>query len=241
MKNTYNIGLLRRRIFEALPRELTAMGEAAVEGFLELPGASAWRPDQLRLAELSYVFDIGVPFALIGDNPSAKSYSLRVGEAVRFGRKPDTDLWSVVHAAALLSKWGAQVLFVTGAGSPQQGLEVQSASGESVDVIVICAANGRSSNASSARPHILAIDVRGLSGRNEQITALLDRHRCAANGSGAMLFEPRFWIGIEQKEWLHWAQPRPDATVRIAPEMLGSVDGHRRALRVRLLAGQTLV
>ncbi len=242
MKNTYNIGLLRRRIFEALPRNLTAMGEAAVEGFLALSGASAWRPDRLRLRELSYVFDIGVPFGLIGDNPSARAHSLRAGEAVRFGRYPDANLWSAVHAAALLSTWGAQVSFVADGGEPQPRLEVQLASGDSVDVEVIRATEAHDAKTELLRPHVLAVDARGMPARDERIKALLDRHRCAAHGSGALLFEPRFWIGIEQKEWLHWAQPKPNATILVAPELLGSVDGHghtlndhRHALRVPLL------
>jgi hypothetical protein len=233
MKNTYNIGLLRRRILEALPRPPSPMGEAAVEGFLSLPGASAWRPERLWLKELSYVFDIGVPFALIGDNPSARMHGLRVGEVVRFGQYPPKELWSQVHAAALLIRWGAQVQFV--ADAKTHALEVALGSGETVNVEVV-----RSHPALDAkyagRSYLIAVDVRDASSRQEEIGALLRAgFQSAPQLSGVLLFEPRFWIGIEQKEWVHVAHRNPNATVPVASEVLGIADGNRHALRIPLL------
>ena len=237
MKNTYNIGLLRRRIFESLPRPLSEMGEAAIEGFLSLPGASAWRPDRLWLKELSYIFDIGVPFALIGDNPSAKLQGLRVGEVVRFGQYPEKSLWSPVHAAALLSRWGAQVHFVTDAKAPTHDLEVRLANGATLDVVVSRVDRASDAKKRSDGSYVLAVDVQDVSGghRDEIAAGLNDRFARSAQLSGVLLFEPRFWIGIEQKEWVHCAQLNPNAIVSVASELLGIADGNRHALRLPLL------
>jgi hypothetical protein len=234
MKNTYNIGLLRRRILEALPRQPSQMGEAAVEGFLSLPGASAWRPDRLWLKELSYVFDIGLPFALIGDNPSAKMHGLRVGEVVRFGQYPPKDLWSQVHAAALLSKWGAHVQFAPDAKT--HALEVQLGSGETVNVEVFRSHPPLDVKDHAGRSHLIAVDVHDASSQQDEIGAILRAgFQSAPQLSGVLLFEPRFWIGIEQKEWVHFAHRNPNAKVPIASEALGIADGNRHALRIPLL------
>ena len=63
--------------------------------------------------ELSFIFDIGLPFALIGDKPVAKTLGLHVGErGSGDGRLPEPGLWSAVHAVALLCRWGLDVQFV---------------------------------------------------------------------------------------------------------------------------------
>jgi hypothetical protein len=234
MKNTYNIGLLRRRILEALPRPPSQMGEAAVEGFLSLPGASAWRPERLWLKELSYVFDIGLPFALIGDNPSVKMHGLRVGEVVRFGQYPAKDLWSEVHAAALLSGWGAQVQFAPDAKT--HALEVQLGGGETVDVEVVRSHPALGIKDHAGRSHLIMVDVQDTSAQQDEIGAILRAGFASAPQlSGVVLFEPRFWIGIEQKEWVHCAYRNPHAAVPVASGMLGIADGNRYALRIPLL------
>jgi hypothetical protein len=234
MKNTYNIGLLRRRILEALPRTPSQMGEAAVEGFLSLPGASAWRPERLWLKELSYVFDIGLPFALIGDNPSAKMHGLRVGEVVRFGQYPAKDMWSEVHAAALLSRWGAQVQFAPDAKT--HALEVQLGGGETVDVEVVRSHPALDIKDHAGRSHLIMVDVQDTSAQQDEIGAILRAgFHSASQLSGVVLFEPRFWIGIEQKEWMHCAYRNPNAATPMASEALGIADGNRYALRIPLL------
>ena len=56
--------------------------------------------------------------------------------------------------------------------------------------------------------------------------------------AGVLLFEPRFWIGVEQKEWLHMARLAPDVA-GLEPRVLGCADGDRfagaQALRLPLL------
>ena len=234
MKNTYNIGLLRRRINDALPRPLSEIGAAALEAFLALPGAGAWRPDRLWLKELSYVFDIGLPFALIGDNPSAKWHSLRVGEAVRFGEQPEPSRWSEIHAAALLTRWGAEIRFVADPKVPTYGLEVRLGSGETLDVVIRADADANPNE--RVRPYLIAVDVAGNPGLRAAFdTRPNDAFARSTLLSGALLFEPRFWIGLEQKEWVYSARLNPNAVVPIASELLGSADGNRHALRLPLL------
>jgi len=239
MRNTYNISLLRKRIVDALPRPPTAIGEAAIEGFLSLPGSSAWRPDRIGLRELSFVFDIGVPLALIGDNASAKPIALEIGDAARDGALPQRPTRSLVHTAALLSRWGWAVQFV-GAGTALQRqwrIEVATAEGEPIDVVLLDAGTQRNGStidpATSDRLQLLVSDV---DGGLEDVAAGYDpMFESSRNVCGGVVFQPRFWIGIEQKEWLHLARPNPTARVAIASERLGHADGERHALRLPLL------
>jgi len=232
MRNTYNISLLRRRIFDALPRPASPFGEAAIEGFLSLPGASAWRPDRLGLKELSFVFDVGVPLALIGDNASAKPVALYIGDAARDGREPDRSIRSLVHAAALLSRWGCAIQFV-GAGVAMHRswrVEFASPSGEPIDVVVSDEEAGYARSADR-----LQLWVRDVDGSLESAAAAFDDVFASRDVCGALVFQPRFWIGVEQKEWLHLARLNPTARVALASEQLGGADGERRALRLALL------
>jgi len=232
MRNTYNISLLRKRIVDALPRGTTAIGEAAIEGFLSLPGASAWRPDRVGLRELSFVFDIGLPLALIGENPSARAIALEIGDAVRDGRLPERPVRSLVHCAALLSRWGWTVQFVADGTAMQRHwrIEVAATDGETIDVLFGQPA-AHIAGTGADRSLLLVSDV---DGALETAAAAYDgaftRDVCAA-----LVFQPRFWIGVEQKEWLHLARLNPTARVALTPEQLGGADGERRALRLPLL------
>jgi hypothetical protein len=367
MKNTYNIDLLRRRIQQALPRSLSPMGAAALEGFLSLPGASAWRPEKLALKELSYVFDIGLPLALIGDNLSARAHLFRAGDAARAGQYPDKDTWSEVHAAALLSRRGGEINFVAQSEKPPD-IEVRLQNDRMVEVAVVRAdlrrqraeihdkvqvvadrlvARGVEWNivcflidaaneldlksaldaatllgpsdhvddyrkrwavraippdrhgpvrepdfaralapewwppdepgievtsvpskrlasqspvlavrslispaaylnalersafdreARSAHPYLIAVDLQDMPHGHERVVARLDEQFASwTHVSGALLFEPRFWIGLEQKEWLYSVQLNPHATRPIPREIFGNVDGSRDSIRIPLL------
>ncbi len=206
------------------------VGESAIEGFLSLPGASAWRPDRLGLRELSYIFDIGLPFALIGDNPVGRALGLHVGEAVRDGRLPEARLWSAVHAAALLSRWGLQVEITSSATAPLPQFEVRLPNTTMNLEVRRGAERGPSSGV-----RLLAIDMQGASTRFEEVAAYYtDLFEESDNLAGVLLFEPRFWVGIEQKEWLHLARLNPKANA-LESAMLGNADGSRRALRLPLL------
>jgi len=231
MRNTYNVSLLRRRILESLPRPPTPAGEAAIEGFLSLPGASAWRPDRLGLMELSYIFDIGLPFALIGDSPTGRALGLHVGNAIRDGRHPEPRLSGAVHAAALLSRWGVQVEIISSATAPLPQFEVR-LPGTTMSLEV---RRGIEHGASSGGVRLLAIDMQGASARFEEVAAYYEESFGeSANLAGVLLFEARFWVGIEQKEWLHLARLNPNVS-GLGSEMLGNADGNRHALRLPLL------
>jgi hypothetical protein len=230
VRNTYNISLLRRRIQESLPRQLSSAGESAVEGFLSLPGASAWRPDRLGLRELSFIFDLGLPFALMGDKPVAKTLGLHAGDAVRDGRLPNSTLWSAVHAVALLCHWGLDVHLVSGAMAPLQ-FEAQIPEGASFRLEV------RRCVLEPVNAGLVVLDMRGATASFEAAAAYYCE-QFATGLTGVLLFEPRFWIGVEQKEWLHMARLAPGAS-GLEPRMLGCADGERfsgaQALRLPLL------
>jgi hypothetical protein len=240
VRNTYNISLLRKRIADALPRPLSPIGEAAVEGFLSLAGVSRWLPERIGLLQLSHVFDIGLPFALIGDNPTVKPLALGVGDAVCEGKLPHPDLWRAVHAGALLTHWGGSVQFVTDTGAAASRLEVALPDGQTprVDVVGWQPALGTEpvTDLADDRPRILAIDVRGSGSCHEAITAACaDDFDRTPEMLAVLSFEPRFWVSVEHKEWIHLARINANAQVPVASDTLGAGDGGRHTLSFALL------
>jgi hypothetical protein len=235
MRNTYNVTLLRKRILDALPRALSPAGEAAVEGFLSLPGASAWQPDRIGLKELSFVFDLGVPASLIGPNESARALLSHIGDAARDGQPPNATSARVLHAAALLTRWGSRVEFAPEARAPRFELRTSDASFE----VWIARAGDTDAQsvpqefATSERSRLIMAEV---TGTHEGHAATLDATFAASSALAAVvLFEPRFWIGIEQKEWLYLARVNPHGGDTTLAESLGDEIGVRHALRIPLL------
>jgi len=203
----------------------------AIEAFLSLPGASAWRPDRLGLRELSFIFDIGLPFALIGDKPAAKALGLHVGEAVRDGRPPAGELWSAVHAVALLCHWGLEVRVTSGVLAPQLKLEVLPPGGAPLSLDV------KRAMQEPTKARVVALDMQN-AGLSFDAAAAYYGNLFRDGLAAVLLFEPRFWIGIEQKEWLHMARLSEEAD-GLEPRMFGSADGDRfagaQSLRLPLL------
>ena len=233
MKNTYNISRLRARIEEALPRPLSNVGEVAVEGFLSLAGISRWQPERLGVLELSFVFDIGLPLGLIGDNASVKPLAASVGDSVCDGRHPDPQLWRVVHAGALLRHWGVEIdIRGEGAGAAGQ-LGITLADGTSLEVDVSAAYPVNRGNSAAG---LRMIDVRGASGRhNEVATAAANDFAVSRQLVGVVSFEPRFWVSIEQKEWVYRACVNSDGVTPITGLPFEGTDTGRQVLRLALL------
>lgn len=90
----------------------------------------------MYLRELSKIFDLGLPFALLAGNASAEAHRQEVGKAVGRGERLPASLLSEVHAGALLSNWGAKVKFVPRQEHPTPDIEAQWADGVTVDVEV---------------------------------------------------------------------------------------------------------
>lgn len=130
---------LNNRIRSALPFPLSEIGETALESFLALPGATEWNPSNLFLAKLSMVFDIGLPFALLGSNPSAETHRQEIGKAIASENYASLSCWSELQAGALFSNWEAKVSFikrVKGVRTPD--LEAEFADAVVLDVEVTC-------------------------------------------------------------------------------------------------------
>lgn len=234
MRNTFNISRLRQRIEDALPRPLSTHGQVAVEGFLALTGISRWQPERMGVLELSFVFDIGLPLGLIGDGESTRALATSVGDAVCEGRRPDPQLWRVVHAAALLCHWGAAVEFNGEGVGPQAQLAITLPGGAALEVDVSATYPGGSSDADV--PRLNMIDVVGAADRHVEIAAMCANDFVASpQPAGVISFEPRFWVSIEQKEWIYRACANPRADVRLEDPPFGGADSGRRAVRLTLL------
>jgi hypothetical protein len=87
-----------------------------------------------------------------------------------------------------------------------------------------------------ARSFVTVVDVNAHPEHRDQVDAVLKAGFAGSPQlSAVLLFEPRFWIGIEQKEWVHSAHLNAQADVPIDGRLLGNADGHRHALRIPLL------
>jgi hypothetical protein len=234
VRNAYNISRLRQRIEDALPRPLSVHGAAAVEGFLALTGISRWQPERLGVLQLSFVFDIGLPLGLIGDSASARALATSVGDAVCEGRRPDPQLWRVVHAAALLRYWGAGVEFNgEGVGRAAQ-LAITLPNGAALEVDVSATYPGGTSEADA--PRLKMIDVGGAADRHAEIAVTCaDDFAASPQSAGVVSFEPRFWVSVEQKEWIYRACVNPQAGPALEGAPFDGVDSGRRAIRLELL------
>ena len=78
---------LRDRVLSAIASPLSKIGAEALDSFIALPLADEWRPKNMYLGELSKIFDIGLPFALLAGNASAEARRQEVGKAVRRGER----------------------------------------------------------------------------------------------------------------------------------------------------------
>jgi hypothetical protein len=65
---------VRDRILAAMPRPLTEIGTKALESFLDLPFVEDWNPKNMHGAELSHVFDVGLPFSFLVGNTTAEAH-----------------------------------------------------------------------------------------------------------------------------------------------------------------------
>ncbi len=228
MRNTYILSRLEQRLRQALPRGLSPAGELAVAGFLSLTGISRWQPARIGVLELSFVFDVGLPLGLIGDNPTLKPIAARVGDSICDGGDPDPDLWRVVHAAALLCHWGGKVEF---AGT-RIVVELPNARALDVDV----GTPETMGRADANVPTLRMVDVRGDSGRHTEIAeACAEVFVASRTLAGVISFEPRFWVSIEQKEWIYRVRVNPRAEAGIFTAPFDGEDSTRRVLRVALL------
>ena len=140
-------------------------------------------------------------------------------------------MWSAVHAVALLCHWGLEVRIASGPVAPQLQFEVRPPNGASLSLDV------RRAVQEPTGARIVAIDMQGAAAGFDAAAACYAD--AFADGLAAVLvFEPRFWIGVEQKEWRHMARLAPDAA-GLEPRLLGCADGDRfagvQALRVPLL------
>jgi hypothetical protein len=228
MRNTYLLNRLEQRIREAMPRRLTPAGEVALAGFLSLTGISRWQPARLGVLELSFVFDIGLPLGLIGDEPSFRSVATAVGDAVCDGRRPDERLWRAVHAAALLREWGLDV------GFDGERISVRRPNGEAIEVHVGTAEAPGTLDADPLR--LRMVDVSGHGGQHGEIAAACGEVFAASRRLVAVVtFEPRFWVSVEQKEWIYRVSVNPDAETSIRTPPFDRADSGRRVVRVALL------
>lgn len=108
---------LRTMIATGVAGSLSEIGQESLDAFLALPFVEGWKPDNVYLGAISFVFDFGLPFALLRGNPSASRHRTVVGSAIGRGTQLLPSLMSEVHAGALLSHWKADPKFLV----PQKG------------------------------------------------------------------------------------------------------------------------
>lgn len=127
---------LRRRIVEFCNRELTAIGDLALSEFCRLPGSETWNPEDFMGVHLDFVFNHGLPLALIANNQSAGLHRREIAAALFNGAEFSKSRWSEIHACALLTHWGFEPTFVRETDVRTPDLELLLDCGAAVDVEV---------------------------------------------------------------------------------------------------------
>lgn len=88
--------------------QLNTTGEAALRAFSTLPGLKNWNPEILCGRKVNDMFNLGLAFSIIGDNPSADKLRSKVKQSISLN---PSDL-SELHAGALLSHWETNPTFI---------------------------------------------------------------------------------------------------------------------------------
>lgn len=127
---------LKELIVSALPNRLSPLGLRSLDSFLNLELAPAWRPADLHLGEISRVFNVGLPLAMLGPNLSAEGHRKVISEAVSKHLQIPVSVSSEVHVAALLRHWGAEVAFVPRGAEPTPDIRARWTNDLTVDVEV---------------------------------------------------------------------------------------------------------
>lgn len=73
---------------------------------------TSWQPRNYYLETISHVFDVGLPFALIGSNSTADAHRSAIGRAIVDGEELPPSDWSEVQVAALLTHMSGAITFV---------------------------------------------------------------------------------------------------------------------------------
>ncbi|MDD5229191.1 MAG: hypothetical protein PHD53_10320, partial [Methylococcales bacterium] len=103
---------MRSEILSTLWQPLTEIGKNALESFIALPQIENWKPERWLLGELSQVFDVGLPFALLKDNESLTEHKNCIGNAIGQNQQIPISDFSELQVAAILSNWNANVKFL---------------------------------------------------------------------------------------------------------------------------------
>ncbi len=102
----------------AVGHELSDIGQRTLEAYFDLPGLENWTPGDQLLGSISRVFDIGLPFALIGDLSTAVQLKRITGHAIAQGNFILPSEWSEIQVGALMRSFGAKVEFVKRVAHP---------------------------------------------------------------------------------------------------------------------------
>lgn len=115
---------LDSEILATIKRPLSHVGIRALRAFLGLPHLEGWRPPDLYYQRLSQIFDIGLPLSFLDGNQSGRRHRDELGRAVSRNEATPTSIMSEIHAAAVLTHWGANVQFIPVSKTPTPDLEV---------------------------------------------------------------------------------------------------------------------
>ena len=128
---------LRDRVKAFINCPLTDTGEDALKAFLTLPTVENWNPENILGREVNFIFDFGLLFSIIGNNPSVHKLRNKVGNYI--SGKPtlnDSDI-SELHACALLNIWEISPTFIKTNNNKTPDIECHNPDGSILDIEVV--------------------------------------------------------------------------------------------------------
>jgi len=147
MTGAANTNSLRQVIQRNINTPLSRVGQRAFEAFLALPNVEAWNPEKFRVFEVSTVFDVGLPFALLGDNDTVAVHKKDIVNRLLDNDEIACSRWSEILAGALFSNWNGGVSFLRERDRPTSDIEVRWGDGPILSVEVTRADTQRTNKA----------------------------------------------------------------------------------------------
>jgi len=84
-------------------------------------------------------------------------------------------------------------------------------------------------------PYLIALDVDKMPRAHGRIIDSLNDYFIKWDHvSGVLLFEQRFWIGVEDKKWIYSVHVNPHALLSLPPDLLGIANGKQHSLEFSL-------
>ncbi|MFC3226658.1 hypothetical protein ACFOGJ_05410 [Marinibaculum pumilum] len=135
-ESVVRVKVISNGIENSVPLQLSDRGKKSVEAFYSLPGLGNWRPQGDSYAELSILFDLGLPLSLIANVASADKIRSQLAKSILNGSTIQPSQMSEISCCAILSYLGYRPVFVKENWHRTPDLRIEEFDGHCIDIEV---------------------------------------------------------------------------------------------------------